>query len=66
MKINITYATILGTSQMLAEDLEEALSGAHEVSVTDIMHLAISARDVSDRVGGEACQRYIFTDRVRA
>ena len=41
MKINITYATILGTSQMLAEDLEEALSGAHEVSVTDIMHLAI-------------------------
>jgi MioC protein len=41
MKINITYATILGTSQMLAEDLEDALSGAHEVSVTDIMHLAI-------------------------
>ena len=26
MKINITYATILGTSQMLAEDLEDALS----------------------------------------
>ena len=41
MKINITYATILGTSQMLAEDLEDALSGTHEVSVTDIMHLAI-------------------------
>ena len=41
MKINITYATILGTSQMLAEDLEEALSGAHEVVVTDIMHVSI-------------------------
>lgn len=41
MKINITYATILGTSQMLAEDLEEELSASHEVSVTDIMHLAI-------------------------
>jgi len=41
MKINITYATILGTSQMLAEDLEEELSALHEVSVTDIMHLAI-------------------------
>ena len=41
MKINITYATILGTSQMLAEDLEDELSGAHEVTVTDIMHLAI-------------------------
>lgn len=40
MKINITYATILGTSQMLAEDLEEALSDSHEISVTDIMHLA--------------------------
>jgi MioC protein len=41
MKINIIYATILGTSQMLAEDLEEELSASHEVSVTDIMHLAI-------------------------
>ena len=41
MKINITYATILGTSQLLAEDLEEALSGEHEVVVTDIMHLSI-------------------------
>ena len=41
MKINITYATILGTSQMLAEDLEDALSGAHEVVVTDIMHVSI-------------------------
>lgn len=41
MKINIIYATILGTSQMLAEDLEDALSGAHEVSVSDIMHVAI-------------------------
>jgi MioC protein len=41
MRINITYATILGTSQMLAEDLEEELSALHEVSVTDIMHLAI-------------------------
>ena len=41
MKINITYATILGTSQMLAEDLEDALSGAHEVVITDIMHVSI-------------------------
>ena len=40
MKINITYATILGTSQMLAEDLEDALSGAHEVSVTlSLIHI---------------------------
>ena len=41
MKINITYATILGTSQGLAEDLENELSAAHDVSVTDIMHLAL-------------------------
>ena len=41
MKINITYATILGTSQGLAEDLEDELSATHDVSVTDIMHLAL-------------------------
>lgn len=41
MKINITYATILGTSQGLAEDLEDELSATHDVSVTDIMHLTL-------------------------
>ena len=35
MKINIVYATILGTSQMVAEDLEDALSEDHEVDVQD-------------------------------
>jgi MioC protein len=39
MKINIVYATILGTSQMVAEDLEDALSDDHEVDVRDILHV---------------------------
>ena len=39
MKINIVYATILGTSQMVAEDLEDALSEDHEVDVQDIMQV---------------------------
>ena len=44
MKINITYATILGTSQMLAEDLEEALSGSHEVVVLSLIHISEPTR----------------------
>ena len=36
MKINIVYATILGTSQMVAEELEDALSDEYEVEVQDI------------------------------
>ena len=40
MKINIVYATILGTSQMVAEDLEDALSEEHEVDVQDIMQVS--------------------------
>ena len=46
MKINIIYATILGTSQMVAEDIEEELSVDHEVNVTDIMH--VSPEDLFD------------------
>ncbi len=52
MKINIVYATILGTSQMVAEDLEDALSEDHEVDVRDI--LQISPGDL----GGDAF--YVF------
>jgi MioC protein len=46
MKINIVYATILGTSQMVAEDLEDALSDDHEVDVRDILH--VSPGDLGD------------------
>ena len=52
MKINIVYATILGTSQMVAEDLEDALSEDREVDVRDI--LQISPGDL----GGDAF--YVF------
>ncbi len=52
MKINIVYATILGTSQM-AEDLEDALSEDHEVDVQDIMQVSPD----SD-LGGDAF--YVF------
>jgi len=52
MKINIVYATILGTSQMVAEDLEDALSEDHDVDVRDI--LQISPGDL----GGDAF--YVF------
>jgi len=52
MKINIVYATILGTSQMVAEDLEDALSEDHEVDVQDIMQ--VSPGDL----GGDAF--YVF------
>ena len=52
MKINIVYATILGTSQMVAEDLEDALSEEHEVDVQDIMQ--VSPGDL----GGDAF--YVF------
>ena len=52
MKINIVYATILGTSQMVAEDLEDALSEDHEVDVQDIMQVSPSD------LGGDAF--YVF------
>ena len=52
MKINIVYATIIGTSQMVAEDLEDALSEDHEVDVQDIMQVSPSD------LGGDAF--YVF------
>ena len=52
MKINIVYATILGTSQMVAEDLEDALSNNHEVDVRDILNVG------SGDLGEEAL--YVF------
>ena len=52
MKINIIYATILGTSQMVAEDLEDALSNNHEVDVRDILNVG------SGDLGEEAL--YVF------
>ena len=33
MRINIVYATILGTSQMVAEELDDALSDKYEIDV---------------------------------
>ncbi len=39
MKINIFYATILGTSEMLAEDLEADLADEYEVTVSDILEI---------------------------
>ena len=41
MKINIFYATILGTSEMLAEDLEADLADEYEVTVSDILEIGI-------------------------
>ena len=46
MKINIVYATILGTSQMVAEDLDDALSDDHDIDVQDI--LQVSPTDLGD------------------
>ena len=43
MKINIVYATILGTSQMVAEDLEDALSDDHEVDVRYLLYTSDAA-----------------------
>jgi MioC protein len=40
MKINIVYATILGTSQMVAEELEDALSDKYEINVEDILQIS--------------------------
>ena len=40
MKINIVYATILGTSQMVAEELEDALSDEYEIEVQDILEVS--------------------------
>ena len=40
MKINIVYATILGTSQMVAEELEDALSNEYEIEVQDILEVS--------------------------
>ena len=40
MKINIVYATILGTSQMVAEELEDALSDQYEIEVQDILEVS--------------------------
>ena len=40
MKINIVFATILGTSQMVAEELEDALSDKHEIEVKDILEVS--------------------------
>ena len=44
MKINIVYATILGTSQMVAEELEDALSDQYEIEVQDILEVQPSSR----------------------
>ena len=41
MKINIFYATILGTSEMLAEDLEADLAAEYEITVSDILEIGI-------------------------
>ena len=41
MKINIFYATILGTSEMLAEDLEADLAAEYEITVSDIIEIGI-------------------------
>ena len=46
MKINIVYATILGTSEMVAEELEDALSDEHEIEVHDI--LEVSPNELGD------------------
>ena len=46
MKINIVYATILGTSQMVAEELEDAFSDEYEINVQDI--LQVSPTKLSD------------------
>jgi flavodoxin len=40
MKINIVYATILGTSQMVAEELDDALSDKYEIDVQDILQIS--------------------------
>ena len=40
MKINIVYATILGTSQMVAEELEDAFSDEYEINVQDILQVS--------------------------
>ena len=40
MKINIVYATILGTSQMVAEELDDALSDKYEFDVQDILQIS--------------------------
>ena len=40
MKINIVYATILGTSQLVAEELEDALSDEYEIEVQDILEVS--------------------------
>ena len=48
MKINIVYATILGTSQMVAEELEDAFSDQYEIDVQDILQVS-----PTDLVGDE-------------
>lgn len=46
MNIRIIYATILGTSQMVSEDLEEDLASEHDVSISDIMNVGLE--DLND------------------
>ena len=41
MKIKLYYATILGTSQMVCEDILEAMGEDYDFSLSDIMHLSV-------------------------
>ena len=41
MKINLYFATVLGTGEMLCEDIVQAMSDEYDLSMSDMAHLGV-------------------------